>query len=315
MTEHPTSVGDPFFLLGFYRSGTTMLRLMLNAHSELAVPHETDFLIQDAPQWPGNDDLSDLAARAAAIDSIAANRFAAGGGLVTPAGRAAAMETTTYPAMVDALFTAYAHGQGKRIWGDKTPGYMIYVGRIARMFPRARFVHLVRDGRDVAVSHRGTRWGTHNIVKIAVKWSFAVQLADKVGTLLGDRYLRLRYEDLVADPATEVGRICAFLGVAYEPAMLDFHRTAEREMPEESLRWHRNSVSAPDPTRAAVWRDKLSEAEVQLFQEYAADALTRFGYPIVPVRRSIAVMLGKAHALLRGGRTWNGLRALGGQPV
>lgn len=300
-----TAAPAPFFLLGFYRSGTTMLRLIMNAHSEIAVPHETDFLIQDAPSWPGNDALRDAAARAAVVDAIAANRFAAGGGLVTPNGRAAAMEAATYPALVDALFTAYAQSQGKRGWGDKTPGYMLLVEQLARMFPAARFVHMVRDGRDVAVSHRNTRWGTHNIVKLAVKWSFAVQFADKIGALLNERYMRLRYEDLVADPATEIARICAFLDVAYEPPMLDFHRTASGEMPEESLRWHRNSVSAPDPARAAVWRAKLSEAEVQLFQEFAGDALTRFGYPLMPARRSLGVMLGKAQAMLRGGRTWN----------
>ncbi len=301
---------DHFFVLGVHRSGTTMLRLMLNAHRDIAVPHESDFIVDMSRDLARFGSLDDVAGRTALIDAIADNRFVRDGGLMTPAGRAAANEERAYPAIVQRIFEAYAAQNGKRVWADKTPGNTIHIDTIAGMFPAARFVHLVRDGRDVALSHRRTKFGTYNMVNFAVRWALWTTVADKVGNVLGERYLRVRYEDLVEDPATWLAAICGFLGLPFDAGMLSFHEKAASQMPEASLEWHRNSVSAPKRDKIGEWCSALTPAQVSVFEDYAGHALQRFGYPLLNPPPSLALQIGKFRTTAEGGRL---SRLLGGR--
>ncbi len=290
----PTGKFPHFFVLGFQRSGTTMLRLMLNAHPSICVPHETFFIAPISARLESFGSLEDVAARERLLDAIADDSWVRKGEFMTPEGRDAAMRETTFAAMVARLFEAQAARAGKPVWGDKTPAYTQHADLLARMFPEARFVHLVRDVRDVASATKRVSWGTNDVETLAINWTLATMVADRVGYVLAERYLRVRYEDLVSDPPTWIEKICAHLGVAFDPAVLNFHREAGKHTPDGSKQWHQNSMRAPDASKIAEWRTTLSPAEVSLIEGRAAPALTRFGYELLSPPTTAGLRLSKA---------------------
>jgi len=93
-----------------------------------------------------------------------------------------------------------------------------------------------------------------------------------------DSYFEVRYEDLVLHPESTLRKICQFLDVQFSPQMLEYHRSGRDELPNKSLRWHQNSVRAPDPALVGQWKQKMSISDRTIFEELAGDALKTFGY-------------------------------------
>ena len=271
----------PFFVVGSQRSGTTMLRLMLNKHPDLCVPHESGFIVEQARQADRFGDLAQADNRARLVDAIAAHRFVVAGKLLPDRDAVLAEPAASYAEVVDAIFRCYARARGKRRWGDKTPDYGQDIGVLWSLFPGAQFIHVVRDGRDVALSLRTLSWGSRNMIGLARDWAWKTIVPHKVGAALGPRhYMEIRYEDLVREPEAGLRRICAFLGERYDPAMLSYAEDAAKEVPAGSLQWHRTSVSPPDKARAEAWRTRMSVADRAIFEEHAAEALALFGYEL-----------------------------------
>ena len=284
----------PIFVVGAQRSGTTMLRLMLNKHPHVCVPHESGFVVTMARRAASFGDLSLRENRARLIDAIAADKFVVAGKLIADRGALVDGPATTYAELVDAIFSAYAAARGKRRWGDKTPDYGQDVGLLWSLFPGCQVIHLVRDGRDVALSLRKLRWGSRNMVRLAQSWTWKTMIPHKVGEALGPRhFIEVRYEDLVRDPEGTLRRLCAFLGEPFDAAMLSYAEDAAKEVPAESLVWHRTSVSAPDASRALEWKSRMSVTDRAIFEEHAREALETFGYELERHAPSWAIRLRK----------------------
>jgi len=268
----------PLFILGVRRSGTTLLRVMLDRHSELAVPDESYFIPQLAERHRRPieveafaDDLRRLPALREWGVPLAEVRARLRPGM--PVGEAIA-----------AVYEVYAELRGKRRFGDKTPLYMQYLGMLERLFPAALYVHLIRDGRDAAVSFLAmpegivTRTWAHprSAAGFACQWRSEVAAARRLGRRAGPRrYLEVRYEDLVSDAERELRRICAFAGLGYEPGMLDYAGAVE-----VSRRPHQRSLLRPPTPGLRDWRRELSEAEVAAFEAVAGDLLGDLGYEL-----------------------------------
>ena len=121
-------------------------------------------------------------------------------------------------AIFDRIMLALAEEEGKSIWCEKTPMHVHHIGRLAKEFPRAKFIHVIRDGRDCAASfHR--RW-QFDPVRTAYRWRCAVQAGRAQGAALGSRYHEVRYEDVTTAPEEHFQEICAFLGVPFEETIL-----------------------------------------------------------------------------------------------
>src|SRR5262249_12607901 len=128
----------------------------------------------------------------------------------------------TYAALVHAIGLAYARQQGTAWWGDKTPMYIEHLELLHSLFPAARMIYIVRDGRDVALSLMRESWGPSNAFVCAEQWRRENEPRPIVAELKSKGLLyQLRYEDLLADPARVLGDIMAFLGIASTPATLD----------------------------------------------------------------------------------------------
>lgn len=269
----------PFFILGAQRSGTTMLRLMLNSHPRLAVPHESKFILAFYPKLREYPNLHDGKTVGRLLDDIAAHSAVRAGKLMVDRDRVLANSIETFADLVDAIMSAKAASMGKERWGDKTPYYTPDIDVLWEIFPKAQIIHLVRDGRDVAVSQRSIEWLGNSMPRLAADWRWKATICHKVGSVRGsDHFLEVKYEDLVRDTETTLRRICAFLDEEYVSQMLRYHETAQSEVPTESLRWHGSSVSRPDPSKVGIWKKELSESDRIIFEEIAGDTLDLFAY-------------------------------------
>ncbi len=279
----------PFFLLGAQRSGTTMLRLMLNGHPRIAVPHETAFITVFQNKSSEYGDLADRRNATRLLDDIASHHLVVRGGHIKDKEAILSHRIRSFSDLVRAIMGEYARAEGKNRWGDKTPFYTEDIDVLWNLFPGCQFIHLIRDGRDVALSQTGISWLPNNVPQIAADWRHKTTICHKVGSVLPPgHFLEIRYEDLVTSPERTLNTICHFLGEPYSADMLFYHHTAERVVPQESLKWHRNSVRPPDPSKIGEWRDKLSRTDRILFEQIAGDALERFGYDREKLPSSLA---------------------------
>jgi hypothetical protein len=183
---------------------------------------------------------------------------------------------------IAAIFEAYAASLGKPRWGDKTPMYMRHLGVVDGLFGDAQYVHLVRDGRDAALSFLDMPEGTFTrtwahpttAAQFACLWRKEVTAARALGRRVGrERYHELRYEDLVADPERAVRAICAFADIPYEPGMLDYAGSVD-----VSAKPHQQRLLRPPPSGVRNWPEDLSADEVAAFEAVAGALLGELGY-------------------------------------
>ena len=256
-----------------------MLRLMLNSHSRIAVPFESDFIPKFFRRLGDYGDLGSPSNVERLLHDICMNSFVINGKLIPDPQAVLSLQPRSYAELVGRIFELFARSQGKMRWGDKDPDNLKDMDVMWRLFPGCKFIHIIRDGRDVALSLRGLDWGSRNLPRTARRWAQQVTQGRCVGNVLGaDHCLEVRYENLVLDAGKELKRICHFLGEPYDDAMLEYHRDAERWIPTESLKYHRASVRAPDPVKVQVWRQQMDSADRVIFEREVGDVLDELGY-------------------------------------
>ena len=146
--------------------------------------------------------------------------------------------------LIGRVFQISCRRARKSRWGDKTPRYVTDISRLHRVFPGAKFVHIIRDARDVCLSLRQA-W-RHTWHYSAEYWSQTVRAGVAQGQSIGmDFYLEVAYEDLVRQPEPMLRRICAFLGEDFEPKMLEFHRQAAVNIAPWEKDLHAKTVRPP----------------------------------------------------------------------
>jgi hypothetical protein len=245
----------PVFLVGAERSGTTLLRIMLDGHPDVAFAPESEFLVD----WIGPDGR--FPPLPAYREALAQDRvFQLSGLRIDP--------SLSFPALARSFLAQRA--AGARVVGATVHRHF---DRLLPLFPGARFIHLLRDGRDVAASVIGRGWAG-NAWAAAARWEEAESLWEGLAPRLApERVLEVRYERLVADPEAALRRLAAFLGVAFDPAMLDVAS--------------RSRYRPPDASRAEAWRRALSPRAVRLVEARVGPWLERRGYPpsgLAPLR-------------------------------
>jgi hypothetical protein len=285
------------FVVGMNRSGTTLVRMMLDAHPRLTIPPESHFI----------PDLIKVAREGAAtpealLKVIVSQREWGDFGLTAEEllDRFRAIEPLSAGAAIRAFFEAYAQRVGKPRWGDKTPRYVTRMRLIEDALPEAHFVHVIRDGRDVALSVRDRSVKDFTVERVAQRWKEKVSKARRDAPLL-KHYIEIRYEDLVLDPENALRRVCEFAEIEYDAAMLDYHehaeqrlREMERELPardgkahlsvERRMATHARTTEPPDPERVTRWRGEMSPEDRASFESVAGDLLAELGYDVGDAR-------------------------------
>lgn len=269
----------PVFIAGCDRSGTTMLGDMLGAGSGAFATPESQFLHELAP-------LMHLGAfgtpRAAAAWLTEHFRFATWE-MGEPEALQHLIELTNPRATMENLLRHYLQNGGKTtqgsVWVDHTPDNFKHYATLKSLYPDARFIHIVRDGRDVFNSVRDLDWGPNNAYMGTRHWNERLQQALMVEQAEGDNCLRVRYEDLLRDPETELARIAAFAGIPFAPEMI---QGGGLVLPGFTRSQHQLVGSRPDPSRIGQWRTQLSGKEVAEFEAYpwSRVLLQQFGYTL-----------------------------------
>ncbi|MFB4311189.1 sulfotransferase [Actinomadura sp. GTD37] len=290
----------PIFVLGCPRSGTTLLQQMLHSHRRIAFPSETRFVHVAYANRHGFGDLGRAENRRALAEWITGGedtKFAVLGLDADAVVEEIVQAPPTLGSALAAVFRCYARRHGKPRWGDKRPSYFRRVPMLQRMFPDAQFVHLVRDGRDAVSSLTRMPWFTGDIHAAALTWREAVDAGRRLGARLGpDAFYEFRYEDLVAEPADALVKLCAFLGEEYDAEMTGAYRHARRTVPAER-RWHLRTHEAPNTRRVGAWRERMADWEADLVEHVLADRLRHHGYELTGVPRPSAARVAKFQRL------------------
>jgi sulfotransferase family protein len=272
---------SPFFIVGNDRSGTTMLRLVLDRHPEVAIPPESMFLVDFAPVRREGD-LTRAGATRAFAERVWSHPKVRlwnlpGGPPAVPEGLSHA---DAYRFAVEAPFRAYADLHGKSRWGDKTPLYLRHLDELWAVWPDARVVVLARDGRDVALSVIRLPFGANNVWTAARWWAGGVRLGREAARRRPEHVASLRYEDLVSRPADEVRRLTDFLGLGYDDDMLRIERTDRARIVQDQAGWFTNVWAGITTAPAGKWRKAMTRGQVEVFEQVAGAELIELGYEL-----------------------------------
>ncbi len=281
--EHKVRQEPPIFIVGCGRSGTTLLRLMLDTHPDVAIPGESHFI---PALWRARRRY--MSGGVLQVDRLAeaimrSREFRQWG---VPEERAwtrvRELEHPEFADVLEAMYLAYADDRSKHRWGDKTPRYVRSIPLLAALFPSARFVHIIRDGRDVWMSYRSVPWGPKDIWTASRKWLRDVSAGREARALVGhDRYMEISYERLVTEPRETLTELCGFADLPFDDRMLDYHRDAGRrlEAPAGETHFHASVTKAITPG-LRDWRTQMPPEEVMSFEAVAGSLLGELGYEL-----------------------------------
>jgi hypothetical protein len=249
---------------------------MLDRNSQLTIPDESFFVPLLADRHLRRVDANDF------LDDVRRLKTVQEWGVPLDKLRGRLYDGMRVAQAVAAIYEVHAEEQGKPRWGDKTPMYMRHLPLLRRLFPTAQYVHLIRDGRDAALSFlelpKGIAFETwahpRGVADFASLWRTEVAAARRHGRRVGaGRYLEIRYEDLVAGAEPVLRRICEFAGLPYESAMLEEYGRSGSER-----RAHQQSLRRPLTTGLRDWRTEMAPQQVAAFEGVAGDLLRELGY-------------------------------------
>lgn len=264
------------FLVGRSRSGTTLLRAILDSHPDLAIPPEAHFLVPMARTRHRYEHDAGFDVDKFCIDLARHESFS--WWQIDSAELASAMTPppTSLPDALRRLYASYAARQSKSRYGDKTPDNAERLTLISGIFPEACFIHIVRDGRDVALSQIAHGF-MPRLEHAAYFWDRTIRRAREASRSLGEsRYREVRYEELVADPVATVSRLCDSLDLSFREEMLRYFERAD-EILYPKMR-HDENVYRPPTMRLRDWRAQMAPGDVALFESIAGDSLEAAGY-------------------------------------
>ena len=287
MSSPHDAPSNPYvFVVGCPRSGTTLLQRMLDNHPQLAVANDSHFIprvIKDRPAGIVNPPLTPTLVEYARTY----HRFYRLG-LDAREVEWAAHGAPTYRAFVGRLYDAYAGKRGKPFAGEKTPDYCRHIPLLHALFPRARFIHIIRDGRDVALStmewaneDKGPGklelWRTDPLATCALWWRRQVSIGCHDGRPLGpETYTEVRYEALVQDPEPELRRLSGFLDLEYSPEMAHFFEGRTKRKPGLSAK----KAWLPATPGLRDWRDQMDASDETVFELLTDDLLRDLNLPM-----------------------------------
>lgn len=262
----------PIFILGAPRSGTSLLRVMLNRHPAIALCDETYYFYYVYSRRHAFGDLRDISARRHAVSEyLGTSRVQTLGLNADTLSHALLRNGTRYDTLFLTLMQSYAVANGKTRYGEKTPQHSQYVETLLNWYPNCRVIHIVRDPRDVAASLMRMPWASDNVLTNARTWRTDNSYLERVSQR--ENYLCVRYESLVQEPARELARICSFVGETYSPAMLDANEGVVNH-----AWWFQRALQPVTKDRIEVWRQQLSPHQIALVEMVAGEMLHTFGY-------------------------------------
>ncbi len=281
----------PVFMIGTQRSGSNLLRLMLNELPDIAAPHPPHILQRFMPLVPGYGDLECAEHFALLVDDVCRlvelNPVPWLGVVLDRAEVARRCQERSLVAVFGAVYTIAAEAWGKCNWCCKSLANVHYLDEIEAYFgEQARYIYLFRDGRDVAVSFRKAVVGEKHFYHIAREWAGTQRLALRFReSIPASRFISLRYEDLVMDPEATMRDLCRFLDVSFRRSMLEFYKSEEAKRAADASALWGNVIRPVIRNNTGKFLREAGEEDIRIFESVAGDVLDALGYARVCVPR------------------------------
>jgi len=270
----------PFFIFGCGRSGTSLLSRMLNQHSQLAVPYESHLFNTFFPLLKYYGDLAEEKNRSRLIsDILRTDVMNDWQPKLTINEIFKNVNRNSFGGIFDSILRTWTEKNNKIRWGEKTPHHIDYWDQISTLWRDVKVIHIVRDGRDVALSLKNARFGPKTIYANAKYWSNYLNRVKLLKqNISSDNLLELSYENLLDNSESELKLICEFLGENFEPSMLDFYKN-KSEYKTDKLN-QKNLMRPLMKNNSGKWRNKMSTKEIRIFESIAGDLLNEYGYEL-----------------------------------
>lgn len=279
--EKPSKISNsnrPFFIFSCPRSGSSLLSRMLDQHPKLAVPYESHLFNTFYPWLKYYGDLWVPENRAKLMNDILSTDVLHDWSPPVNKNRALSLISAfDFGGVVDAILYSWTAQQGKLRWGEKTPHHVYYGSEIKNFFPNAQFIHIVRDGRDVATSWIRSRFGPKNIYSAARQWVAYLNEVEAFKRLVSPELMyEVHYEDLVKEPEKNLIEICDFLQEPFSANMLAFHKKRITYQTDET-----NKANLKKPimeNNTGKWKKQMSKTDLRTFEAVAQTKLVAYGY-------------------------------------
>ncbi|WP_447968825.1 sulfotransferase family protein [Nitrospira sp. M1] len=271
----------PFFIFGCPRSGSSLLSRMLNAHPRLAVPFESHLFSMFYPLLPYYGDLCKAEVLEQLVcDILATDVMKDWSPPVKKNQVLSLIRVNNFGGIMDAVMRSWAQTQQKQRWGDKTPWHVQYWPQILQYFPHTKFIHIVRDGRDVAISLFRARFGPKTVYGAARQWDNYIRDVERLKRAVSEQnFYQIRYEDLLQDPEYTLVGICDFLHEEYTPHMLEFYKNPDLYKTDQT---NMHNLSKPLLHHNTMkWRAEMTERDLCVFEAVAQSTLRQQRYEVV----------------------------------
>ena len=282
--EQDRDFKGPLFIIGMPRSGTKLFRELLNGHSQISIPPvETDFLPYWVKKWSSFGDLSDPVQFSEFYRSVInypyfIYRKNQVGSIISEQSWYQWCKNYTPAGVFEALMRhdAGLDYNSEGIWGDKSPAYITHMPLLKELFPQAKFIHIIRDVRDYCLSlHKG--WG-RNMLRAAQRWADSITQPQKDAQGFATDYLEIKYEELLNNPEPTLTKCCEFLGVPFEPTMVNLVKSPENIGDTKGQ-------TSVNPANQGKYMQLMAPGLRQQIEAIAAPALSHFGYPVSPPQK------------------------------
>jgi uncharacterized protein YajQ (UPF0234 family) len=274
---------NPFFIIGSGRSGNTLLRSILVTNPKIAIPPESYVLsivarkFQSYSFLPWEDIVKIIVA-----EFESSNEFSSWGINMHPVYKKLYIlkeKEKTLAKIIDEIYCHYGREKfpGFEIWGDKTPQNTLNLEWIEPIFKEAKYIHIIRDGRDVVSSY--LKMGRYNTVEEAAeRWKKSIRFAKRLAERKSNNYKEVRYEELVSKTEEEVKKICNFLDIKFIKDMINTKRFNLKDT--ISYKHHRNLSKPISTSSIGKYKRNLSSSQIKKVEKLLNHDLTRLGYSL-----------------------------------
>jgi len=273
----------PVFILGTPRSGTTLLRLILDSHPDIAITPESSFFFRVKSLWEGlYPDLNDVENIRSLIDDLH----------TMPQIKDWIPKSCTFQsimegreregfdslaAFIDKFFGLYAESKSKHRWGDKTPKNLHSVEQILELFPSAKILMMVRDCRDVTISLNKADFSKVSYLSAARRWQMDADIAQKYLKQNNDQIYLLRYEDLLLNPSQVIKSVLSFLNLSDDPEIMKRYVEHEDDVVHTKSSLYMKPIEIDNLYK---WKKEMSVSDVAECEAIARNGLVYFGYEV-----------------------------------
>lgn len=271
-------------IIGFGRSGTTLLQSMLNAHPEIVCPPESHFIENYIlPEVKGRairfatfEELAHILAKDAPLQRLEIDAQEALQPFVK------GEQPFSFRDLFIHYLQLYAKEFGKTIIGEKGTVITAYVRELYKAFPDAYVIHIIRDPRDVILSRMKTPWGQKYSFIIHTRNYYDAYCAayENGPALYGDKYIEIRYEDLIRDPQTQLIILCQKIGLNFHHDMLNYHEKSYEIVSQNEISWKQNVFKPVLQNNTQKWRNDLGRWHILAIEGFCAQTFARSHYPL-----------------------------------